>query len=116
MAGYVSSSDEEMLLITAACLALEEQREKKERRRRKWWVRPWIARRERFGAYHALMAEMKRDDRQSYINVVRMDPQHFQQLLTAVTPFIKKQDTLMRGSISPGERLVVTLRFLASGR
>lgn len=33
-----------------------------------------------------------------------------------VTPMIKKEDTVMRNSISAHERLSVTLRFLATGR
>lgn len=32
-----------------------------------------------------------------------------------VSPLIKKEDTIMRNAISPGERLAVTLRFLATG-
>ena len=44
-----------------------------------------------------------------------MSPQRFENLLTLVGPSISKQDTNMRKSISAEERLVVTLRFLASG-
>lgn len=39
----------------------------------------------------------------------------FNNLLDLVTPSIKKQDTKFRESISPDERLTVTLRFLATG-
>ena len=46
---------------------------------------PWIARREQFGAYHVLMSEMEGEYPESYVNFVRMDTQHFQQLLVAVT-------------------------------
>lgn len=44
-----------------------------------------------------------------------MSPQRFEHLLTLVGPSITKQDTSLRKSISAVERLVVTLRFLASG-
>ena len=37
-------------------------------------------------------------------------------LLQHITPLMKRQDTVMRKSISPHERLTVTLRFLATGR
>ena len=111
-----SSEDDNVLILAAVGLALEEQEQRKRRqRRRRWWVRPWIARREQFGAYHALMSEMEGEEPESYVNFVRMDTQHFQQLLAAVTPLILKEETLMRGSIPPAERLAVTLRFLASG-
>ena len=111
-----SSEDDNVLILAAVGLELEEleQRERPQRRRR-WWVRPWIARREQFGAYHALMREIEGEDPESYVNFVRMDAQHFQQLLAAVTLLILKEETLMRDSIPPAERLNVTLRFLASG-
>ena len=44
-----------------------------------------------------------------------MSPERFEHLLSLVGPLITKQDTTMRESISAEERLVVTLRFLASG-
>ncbi|XP_046622671.1 protein ALP1-like [Neodiprion virginianus] len=37
------------------------------------------------------------------------------ELLTLLTPAIKKQDTVMRQAISPRDRLTVTLRYLATG-
>ena len=115
---HESSSEDytNLLILSAVGLELEEQEQRKRRqRRRRWWVRPWIARREQFGAYHALMSEMEGEDPESFVNFVRMDIQHFQQLLVAVTPLILKEETLMRGSIPPAESIAVTLRFLASG-
>jgi hypothetical protein len=43
-----------------------------------------------------------------------MDMATFNELLEMVTPIIKRRDALMRDSISPAERLVLTLRFLAT--
>ncbi|XP_045121644.1 uncharacterized protein LOC123510495 [Portunus trituberculatus] len=40
----------------------------------------------------------------------------YQKLLSLVSPFIKKKDTIMRRAISPHERLTATLRFPATGR
>lgn len=40
----------------------------------------------------------------------------FEHLLEKITPIIKKKDTVMRNSIPPGERLVLTLRFLATDK
>nr|CAI5837492.1 unnamed protein product [Callosobruchus analis] len=45
-----------------------------------------------------------------------MDEETYLKLLSMVTPFIKKQDTVMRQAIPPHERLTATLRFLATGR
>jgi len=39
----------------------------------------------------------------------------FEDLLRKVTPLIKKQDTILRRSIPPAERLSLTLRHLATG-
>jgi hypothetical protein len=48
-------------------------------------------------------------------NFLRMDMASFNELLELVTPLIKRRDTLIRNSISPAERLALTLSFLATG-
>ncbi|CAI6364020.1 unnamed protein product [Macrosiphum euphorbiae] len=45
-----------------------------------------------------------------------MDGEDFDYLLKIVGLMMKKQDTIMHESISPEERLVAILRFLATGR
>lgn len=45
-----------------------------------------------------------------------MSPHDFDYLMNLVTPIIGKKDTQMRKAISPGERLAITLHFLASGQ
>ena len=74
-------------------------------------MQPWIANRETHGAYHVLQ---ELDDK-SYRNFMRMDRGSFDMLLHKVTPYIRHQDTTMRLSITPEERLDVTLRYLATG-
>lgn len=49
-------------------------------------------------------------------NYLRMDEATYIHLLKMVTPYIQKENTVMRESISPHERLTATLRFLATGR
>uniref|UniRef100_A0A6P7G4V8 Uncharacterized protein LOC114337679 n=1 Tax=Diabrotica virgifera virgifera TaxID=50390 RepID=A0A6P7G4V8_DIAVI len=44
-----------------------------------------------------------------------MDENAFERLLHLVTPDIEKQNTVMRESISAKHRLIITLRFLATG-
>lgn len=53
---------------------------------------------------------------EDFKNYLRMDEKTYLKLLEMVTPMIKKEDTVMRNSISTYERLSVTLRFLATGR
>lgn len=45
-----------------------------------------------------------------------MENHTFYELLNLVRPYIEKQNIVMRESISAEERLVATLRFLATGR
>jgi len=45
-----------------------------------------------------------------------MDENGYLKLLLHITPLIKRQATVMRKSVSPHERLTVTLRFLVTGR
>ena len=52
----------------------------------------------------------------SYRNFLRMDLQSFEELLSKVGPLIRKENTVMRRSIEPEERLALTLRWLATGR
>ena len=51
----------------------------------------------------------------SIYRYLRMSPERYGHLLRLVSPLIKKQDTNLRKAILAGERLAVTLRFLASG-
>lgn len=46
---------------------------------------------------------------------LRMNEECFSQLLSMVRPLIEKQDTILREAVSAEERIIATLRFLASG-
>ena len=85
------------------------------KRRRKIWVKNWIKKRSIHGAYHQLMKELSCLDVSRYRNFVRMDSTSFETLINMMGPKVKRQDTVMRKAISPGERLAITLRFLATG-
>ena len=101
-----------MCLIIIASAAL---RIRRDRRRPRRWARAWIYmyRRRQFRAHHTLMSELASEAPHSFTTFIRMDKQDFDELLTKVTPFIQKQDTNMRASITPAERLSLTLRYLA---
>lgn len=83
--------------------------------KRRCWRKNWVARRPQEGFYAKLLIELRTEEPELYRNFLRMDLQQYEHLLSLVTPFIKKEDTVMRESISAGERLVLTLRFLATG-
>jgi len=63
-----------------------------------------------------LLRELEENNPDDYKNYLRMDSKDFQFLLELIGPKIRKQDTVMRAAISAEERLIATLRFLATGR
>lgn len=99
-----------VITLVAAIIALKKR---KGRRQRSVWTKTWLQRRTSHGYGHLLRG--LKTDPGDYRNFLRMDEQLFQHLVKLVSPFITKQDTNMRKAISPADRLVVTLRFLATG-
>jgi hypothetical protein len=100
-------------------LLLRSQRRRNKRSRksvvRSCWVRPWLQRRDLFGAYDTLMVELAEEDVKGYISFQRICPEMFTELLNLIGPSIEKQTTKMRMPIPPGIRLALTLRYLATG-
>jgi len=47
---------------------------------------------------------------------IRMGSTEFNEILEAIAEDIMRMDTVMRDSVTPKVRLVVTLRYLASGK
>lgn len=99
----------------AAQFIIENEEKKRLRRKRKVWVRDWIRRRHDLGCYSQLLRELENEVPHLYKNFLRMNIGDFNNLLEMVSPLIQKTDTNMRKAISPGERLALTLRFLATG-
>jgi hypothetical protein len=88
----------------------------KKKRNRTCWVKEWILRRDQYGAYTNLLNELRMEDPGQLKNFIRMSAIDLEELLINVGPKITRQDTRLRLSITPGERLIVTLRFLATGK
>ena len=100
--------------VAAAVATILLLKKRKRRHRRSIWVRNFLQRRHQHGAYSALMRELRIEDPLAFKNFVRMSGQDFEELLRRVGPLISRKDTHYRESISAGERLKITLRFLAS--
>ncbi|KAK3929761.1 Protein ALP1-like [Frankliniella fusca] len=83
------------------------------RQPRRWHVRPIFQDREIYGAWFSLVPVMRESDPDEFFRFFRMTPDCFDWLLQQVEPFITKKSN--RKSISAGERLAITLRYLASG-
>lgn len=107
-------------IASMAYLLLEEEEEeeawyaahaKRPRKQRSQWVREMFA--ENSGFYSTLC--VRENDPVLYTNFLRMSAEDFDLLLQKDAPQIEKQNTNMRESICAGQRLAITLRFLASG-
>ena len=86
----------------------------KKRKKKRTWARRWMLRRT-LGCYSQLLRELADEDPPSYKNWLRMDQHNFNILLSLVEPTLTRQDTVMREAIPAGERLAITLRYLATG-
>ena len=62
-----------------------------------------------------LMQMLELDDPMAYQNFIRMPPELFQELEQRLGPENQRERTWMREPLSPGLKLAVTLRHLASG-
>ena len=82
---------------------------------RRFLVRKIFQERKKYGLYHILTDELRLFDKEYFFRFVRMTPQRFEHLLSLVGPHLQRTTTKMRESISPAERLILTLKFLASG-
>ena len=85
------------------------------RRRHNMWVRPWLLQREESGAYHNIMAELYATDIPGFTNYMRMTPEFFEMIKTRLEPRLARQATNYRAPISVGEKLALTIRYLATG-
>ncbi|KAK3730871.1 hypothetical protein RRG08_058116 [Elysia crispata] len=85
----------------------------KRRRNRRYWVHPIFQLRETFGEYHHLMQPVLSDD-EKCLAYIRMRPDTFKTLLEMIGPHIEKRTTNFRKPLPATERLVITLRYLAS--
>lgn len=102
-------------ISAAVAVAIICKRRKRKRKTKEVWEREWFRRRSERGVYRQLLEELRLEDEENYRRYLRMDTKTFQDLLDKVTPLIEKKQTNMRQPIPPGERLAVTLRFLATG-
>lgn len=84
------------------------------RRKRSKWCKDWYMKRELYGHVN-LLKELRAKEPEDYRNFLRMNETAFDELLSLVQPLIRKEETVMRSSIPPCERLSITLRYLASG-
>jgi hypothetical protein len=95
--------------IEVAAVWLLHKRNTKRKVNKKMWVHPINNARLGKGAFHVLSEEIKSDPNKFFI-YYRMSATSFEALLNSIESSIEKIDTNMRESISPRERLSLTLR------
>uniref|UniRef100_A0A8C5LRV2 DDE Tnp4 domain-containing protein n=1 Tax=Leptobrachium leishanense TaxID=445787 RepID=A0A8C5LRV2_9ANUR len=83
------------------------------RRKRRFWVNPLLVKRSRLGEFHHLHDDLQKDAAK-FFDYYRMRLETFTYILDAIRSSITKSSNF-RDTISPEERLTVTLRYLATG-
>lgn len=101
-----------------ACLAiiLAFGVERRRRVKRKYWVKEWLTKGVVYSHIQLLQEISITSEQEDYKNFLRMNEETFMKLLEMVEPFLQRQDTVMRNSLPVKERLILTLRYLATGR
>jgi len=79
----------------------KQERQRKKNTRQRWWTRKWILRKklQLKGSVHLAHSEILYEDVESFQLFFRMNPRLFNILLDKISPFIQKQDTVMRKCI-----------------
>ncbi|XP_049538819.1 uncharacterized protein LOC125953363 [Anopheles darlingi] len=90
------------------------RRHEQRRRQRRWWMRPMFFRREEDGnvLLQNILEEQMND---TIIKFLRMRMEDFYFLESLVLHRIQRMNTNMRHPVTARERLMITLRFLATG-
>ncbi|KAL7401888.1 hypothetical protein ABVT39_005941 [Epinephelus coioides] len=106
-----------LALSALGLLLVEEERKTRRvkiRRNRTKWVKSWTLQRQAHGAFPNLCRELETNATSVFKNFVQLFPVQFHVLKELVSPIIQRQNTNCQDCISVGERLMITLRFLAT--
>ena len=82
---------------------------------KRFWVRKIYEKREQLASFHTFLLDLK-EDREYFFQYFRMTPDRFEHLLELAGPKFEKRNTRLGRTISPRERLAITLRYLAFGK
>ena len=118
MAAYSKLNSRKRVLFYAAIALMIANRKKqkvKKKQIRRFWRRGIFKKREKYSEYFTLYQELRNTDREFHYRYLRMSKERFDHLLELIREKITKKDTVLRKAISAEERLVITIRYLASG-
>lgn len=108
------------IAVTKAAIRIRREREKRQivektKKKRSIWVRKWLTRRPQFGQYARLMKELRDEDSKGFCNFLRMDYEIYREILNRIEHRITGIPLNYREPLSPGIKLAITLRYLATG-
>jgi len=105
-----------MTAAAAAVIVARKRRRRREQHHRHVWSRQWLLNRTSEHGISNFVDYELRDDMLGFHSFLRMGSSEFNDILNEIAGDIMRMDTVMRDSVTPKERLVVTLRYLASGK
>ena len=103
-----------LLLLLVLRRRMCKRRQLKPKVYKECWVRKIFQEREEKGEFNNLVKELRLFDHEYFFRNFRMSNQRFEKLLSWVGPHIAKSNK-RRSTTCPAERLIITLRYLATG-
>lgn len=104
-----------MAAVVIGIIALQKEKKKINRWSSRVWTKDCLLQREKYSHVN-LLTNLRKNNPEDYWNDLQMTQESLEMLLSYVQPHISKQDSCMWKAISSEERLMATLRFLATGR
>nr|XP_022912241.1 phospholipase A1-like isoform X1 [Onthophagus taurus] len=102
------------LAAAIAAYLIKKKQIKKKKTKRSVWVKNWVLRGVDLSFQNTLLEELRTEDSMQLKNFLKISNDDFEYILSLIQTSIQKQDTKMRLAIPPKDRLLVTLRFLAT--
>ncbi|XP_040203872.1 putative nuclease HARBI1 [Rana temporaria] len=102
----------ENAIIGLGVIALAQVRSRK---RKNFWIKNCLLNHDE-ECPMPLLPELQENNPDDFRNYLHMTDACFHQLFALLSPYIKKRDTCMRTAIPAEQRLIATLRYLATGR
>lgn len=110
--------EDDLIIASASYIIISEASNETRRRRRsqrRWWMTSLFKSRNRYRGTDMIDDLTAEIGYGLFENFCRMKSTDFETLLQQIGPKISKQDTTFREAIPATERLMVTLRYLATG-
>ena len=114
----VSKRTQLIIILATVGVILSNNRRKlltRKKQVKRFWRRAIFQGRKLHSQYYTLYQNLRENDREFHYRYLRMSKERFDHLLSLVRDKITKKNTRMREAVTPEERLVITIRYLATG-